>query len=409
LILDHGSIPNQPPTFDVLSRFAFPSDPANSFSSIIFQKLSLMGDPHQPMQLLVDFTELVVSIWVRCVEERYWDPIKYLVALISFTLQLHTTTVAVWTFRNLAAAAQTTIFMLAEGRHRVPDGDLSKNETYSGLVEHIDTTYIMALLQLIAMACATTPVKMEVGIEFRTEELWKLLTLDFVLLLLTPKQKLEDVIGMLSLLTTSTLPKSIGPLVGDKEPAFVARLVIERVSAKLVEFQQPAIAGDEKRRVRVAALRTLIAFARHPFGALQLALHNNALPRLVACLSTSIDDLYDQPIPASVLPPPSEDLPPPPPDASATLSTIISQCVLLIHLLVTSPSTAEAADIAGKLSLSHGGSQRYMLSLGRLTFAEDDLVLESGIEAEVVEAAHELLEMVVTPDEGELVSEAFGA
>lgn len=367
-----------------------------------------MGDPHQPMQLLVDFTELVVSIWVRCVEERYWEPIKHLVALISFTLQLHTTTVAVWTFRNLSAAAQTTIFMLAEGRHRVPDGDLSKNETYSGLVEHIDTTYIMALLQLIAMACATTPVKMEISVEFRTEELWKLLTLDFVLLLLTPKQKLEDVIGMLSLLTTSTLPNSIGPLVEDKEPAFVARLVIERVSAKLVEFQ-PVMTPDDRRRVRVAALRTLIAFARQPFGALQLASHNNALPRLVACLSTSIDDLYDQPIPASVLPPPSEDLPPPPPDASATLSTIISQCVLLIHVLVTSPATAETADIAGKLSLSHGGSQRYMLSLGRLTFAEDDLVLESGIEAEVVEAAHELLEMVVTPDEGELVSEAFGA
>lgn len=368
-----------------------------------------MGDAHQPMQLLVDFTELIVSIWVRCVEDRYWEPIKHLVALISFTLQLHTTTVAVWTFRNLAAAAQTTIFMVAEGRHRVPDGDLSKNETYSGVAEHIDTTYIMALLQLIAMACATTPVKTETGVEFRSEELWRLLTLDFVLLLLTPKQKLDDVIGMLGLLTTSTLPGSIGPLVEDKEPAFVARLVIERVSAKLIEFPLSASSADDRRRVRVAALRTLIAFARYPFGALQLASHNNALPRLVACLSTSIDDLYDQPIPSSILPPPSEDLPPPPPDSSAVLSTIISQCVLLIHTLVTSPNTAETADIAGKLSLSHGGSQRYMLSLGRLTFAEDDLVLESGIEAEIVEAAHELLEMVVTPDEGELVSEAFGA
>ncbi|KAH8168627.1 DNA repair protein Rad26 [Sarocladium implicatum] len=409
LILDHGSLPNQPPTFDLLSRFSFPSEPSVSFSSIIFQKLSLMGDPNQPMQLLVDFTELIVSIWVRCVEDRYWEPIKHLVALISFTLQLHTTTVAIWTFRNLAAAAQTTIFMVAEGRHRVPDGDLSKNETYSGVAEHIDTTYILALLQLVAIACATTPVKTEIGLELQAEELWRMLTLDFVLLLLTPKQKLEDVIAMLGLLSTSTLPKSIGPLVEDKDPTFVARLVIERVSAKLVEFPVTATLASDKRRIRIAALRTLISFARHPFGALALASHNNAIPRLVACMSTSIDDLYDQPIPAFILPPPSDDLPPPPPDSSATLSTIISQCVLLIHTLVTSPSTAETADIAGKLSVSHGGSQRYLLSLGRLTFAEDDLVLEAGIEAEVVEAAHELLEMAVTPDEGELVSEAFGA
>ena len=368
-----------------------------------------MGDPHQPMQLLVDFTELIVSIWVRCVEDRYWEPIKHLVALVSFTFQLHATTVAVWTFRNLAAAAQTTIFMVAEGRHRVPDGDLSKNETYSGVAEHIDTTYILALLQLVAIACATTPVKTETGLELQAEELWRILTLDFVLLLLTPKQKLEDVIAMLGLLSTSTLPKSIGPLVEDKDPTFVARLVIERVSAKLVEFPVAATLPSDKRRIRIAALRTLISFARHPFGALSLASHNNAIPRLVACMSTSIDDLYDQPIPALILPPPPDHVPPPPPDSSATLSTIISQCVLLIHTLVTSPSTAEASDIAGKLSVSHGGSQRYLLSLGRLTFAEDDLVLEAGIETEVVEAAHELLEMAITPDEGELVSEAFGA
>lgn len=367
-----------------------------------------MGDPHRPMQLLVDFCELIISMWTRCFDERYWEPVKHLVALISYTLQLHTTTVAVLTIRNLAAAAQTTIFMVAEGRHRVPDGDLSKNEAYRDVAEHINTTYILGLLQVVAMACATTPIKTDQGLELRTGELWQLLTFDFVLLLLTPKQKLEDVIGMLELLHTSALPGSIGPIIEDKEPAFVARVIIERVSAKLLEFPWSATTADEKRRVRTSALRTLIAFARHPFGASQLASHTNALPRLVGCLSTSIDDLYDQPIPSTVLPPPSDadDLLPVTPDPSASLSLIISQCVLLIHTLVTGP---HAADVGQKLSVSHGGSQRYLIALGRLTFAEEDLVLEAGIEGEVVEAAHELLEMVVTPDEGEIVSEAFGA
>ena len=35
--------------------------------------------------------------------------------------------------------------------------------------------------------------------------------------------------------------------------------------------------------------------------------------------------------------------------------------------------------------------------------------MEAGIESEVAEMAHELLEMAVTPDEGEAVSEVFGA
>lgn len=94
---------------------------------------------------------------------------------------------------------------------------------------------------------------------------------------------------------------------------------------------------------------------------------------------------------------------------SAELYRTISQCVTLIHTLATDAWTANLADITRKLSLSHGGSQRYLIALGRLILAEEDTVMEAGIEGEVVEAAHELLEMAVTLDKGEIVSEAFGA
>jgi hypothetical protein len=80
----------------------------------------------------------------------------------------------------------------------------------------------------------------------------------------------------------------------------------------------------------------------------------------------------------------------------------------LLHFLVTNPRTADVANTATKLAASHGGSQRHLLSLARLTFAEEDLVLEAGIDAETVELAHELLELAVTPDEGEKVAEMFG-
>ncbi|KAL7806394.1 hypothetical protein V8C44DRAFT_339083 [Trichoderma aethiopicum] len=414
LVLDHGFAQGQPPTFDILSRISFPSDPSVSFATLIFERLPLMGNPYQPMQLLVDFAEQIIILWTRCFEERFWEPIKYLVALISFTFQLNTSSVAPLIIPRLVPVAQTTIFTVAEGLSRLSDATATNNDEQAVLEQHIDTTHMLSLLYTASLACATVPTEVEDGARYTSPAFWKLISLDFALLLLMPKQKLADTIGMLDLLATSSLPDSIGPISDEKDAESVARAVIERVSAKLMEHPRATTTPAQKRALRLAALRTLVTFARHEFGAKQLASHDNAIPRLVACLSTSIDELYDQPIPPSILPPlpdamTSSSLKFVEPTTSADLYRIISQCVTLIHTLATDPSTANLADITRKLSLSHGGSQRYLIALGRLSFAEEDLVMEAGIEGEVVEAAHELLEMAVTPDEGEIVSEAFGA
>ncbi|GAB0133017.1 hypothetical protein EsDP_00001436 [Epichloe bromicola] len=411
LVLDHGTFHQQPPTFDTLSRLAFPSEPGRTFSSMIFEKLPLMGNPHRPMQLLVDFAELIVSLWTRCVYEQFWEPIKYLVALISFTFDLHTTSVASLIVPNFVPIASATLSTVVEAR-QLPDGNLSGSAEYGHLEGHVDTAHLLSLMYVSAVSCSMALTETENGFEYTSIGFWRLVSLQTVLLLLKPRQKPSDVIGMLELLTTSVLPTSIGPVCADTGAADIARATIERVSAKLTEQTRLPKTTDQRRSIRLAALRTLIAFSTSPFGALQLASHENAIPRLVACLSAAIDELYDQPIPPSVLPPLSESLASvlqvPESTASADLYLTISQSVLLVHKLVTDPATADVADVSQKLSMSYGGSQRYLLSLGRLAFAEEDLIIEAGIEGEVVEAAHELLEMAVTPDEGETISEAFG-
>ncbi|KAJ6787880.1 hypothetical protein PWT90_10992 [Aphanocladium album] len=423
LVLDHGSFHQQPPTFDILSRFSFPSDTASaSLASKIFERLPLMGNPHQSMQLQVDFAEIVILLWSRCFEEQYWAPIKYLMPLLSFTFQLHVTSVAPLVARSLVPIAQSTICLVADAlQSRSPDGSFANQQEYKYYEEHIDTVEAMSLLHMCALACATSHDDVQNGLEHGLASFWKLMSLDMVLILLSPKQRFHDIVNMLDLLSTSSLPESIGPITEEKDPQLVARIIIERVSARLIEGPRSPHTQVQKKTIRATALRTLIAFARYPFGALQLAIHDNALPRLMTCLSTSIDELYDQPISSALLP----DAPSPADedgysgsslsaskitDASATveLSRIISQCVLLIHALVTDPYTADAADMSRKLSVFHGGSQRQLLALGRLTFAEEDLIMEAGIDSEIVEAAHELLELAVSPDEGEVVSEAFG-
>ena len=121
---------------------------------MIFEKLPLMGNPHRPMQLLVDFAEHIISLWTRCVEEQFWEPVKYLISLISFTFDLHTISVAPLVITNLAPIAQATIVTLAEGRRRAPDDNPSNGDVYSFLEEHIDTTQILSLLYTSAMAGA---------------------------------------------------------------------------------------------------------------------------------------------------------------------------------------------------------------------------------------------------------------
>ena len=62
-----------------------------------------------------------------------------------------------------------------------------------------------------------------------------------------------------------------------------------------------------------------------------------------------------------------------------------------------------------KLSVIHGGNQKYLLCLARLNFSEDDLILESGIDPDVAACALELLELFVTPEEGDAIHSAFSS
>jgi hypothetical protein len=62
-----------------------------------------------------------------------------------------------------------------------------------------------------------------------------------------------------------------------------------------------------------------------------------------------------------------------------------------------------------KLSRIHGGSQKYLVCLARLNFMEDDLVLDADIGPEIQECAHEMLELAVTPEEGDAIHSAFSS
>jgi hypothetical protein len=480
LVLDHGAIHGQPLTFDLLARYSFPSDPEQSFAGIIFQRLPSLGDPHDPVRLLIDFCDMIIDLWDQCLREKYYEPIYELVALITFILQLNTISVAPYIASTLVPVAHTTIFLLAVPRFESQDGDLatSADEAIQHLVLNIDTQGTLQLMYLAALGCSDSylldpqhPLNLGPDRDSPQRLFWKLMRIDFVLLLLSPKQPRDDFLGMLTLLCTSCLAESIGPITSDpdRDPVFVAQALIERVSKIMHDPRNWVGSGESLGSfghrqcvVRLAALRTLMAFAQSGLGARQLALSDVAIPRLVNVLCGAIDALYDMDVPVGLLQlafdededdkerekvqrekPPADsekmegvqdgtaeqpialdeedaELAAPstsnqasqrPPDPSPTplLYAIASSVVLLLHTLVTDPATSAHTDMRAKLSTSHGAPQKYLLTLSRLNYAEEDLVLEAGIDQGTLDRANELLDLAITPDEADGVRQVFGA
>lgn len=446
----------------MFSHYTFPSNQKQSLASIILQQLPRMGTPGEPLSLLVEFSDMLIEMWHQCLTEKYFGPIYHLVALILYTLELNAVDVAPHIVSSLVPVCATTCRLVALPRLNSVDGDLSEHPdaVVRQLCLNIDVTQCLSLIYLAALGCrsqpfddpeASDPPQPSPQLGF-----WRTMEFDFVLTMLSPKHPEADWLAMMSLLRTSVTPDSIGPVPSSatdlsggrskaRSPEAVAATLIDCVSSFLCEPPRWASPGSGKEAVVTStALGTLITFAASPFGALQVAESDVAIPRLVTMLCWAIDRLYDSDLPldpkvlaagqgptekgdamdldqqdpnsteemqvdgtdgeaASVV----DEVVDTAPDPMSLLYHIISQTTWLLHFLVTDPRTSAVANTSTKLAASHGGSQRYFLTLARLNFAEEDLVLEAGIDAETVELAHELLELAVTPDEGEEISEMF--
>jgi hypothetical protein len=469
LFLDHTAVHGQPPTFDVFSRYTFPSDGKHSLASIILQKLPQMGSPSEPLALLVEFADMLIEMWHQCLSERYYGPIYHLVSLILYTLELNAIEVAPHIISSLIPVCATTCRLVALPRLNSIDGDLSEHPdaVVRQLCLNIHVPHCLSILYLAALGCLPQPCTesdaSDAPLPLPQLDFWRTMEFDFVLTMLSPKHPEADWLAMMSLLRTSVAHDSIGPIPSSatdsssgrpetRNPVAVAATLIDCVSSFLCEPPRWATPGSAKEMaVRAAALGTLTTFATSSFGALQIAESDVAIPRLVTALCWAIDRLYDSDLPTKAekrqrgtgksrtekgdtmdldqqdpnsteviavddeadnddddeLSALAEENMEPPPDPMGLLYHIIAQATWLLHFLVTDPRTADVANTSAKLAASHGGSQRYFFTLARLNFAEEDLVLEAGIDAETVELAHELLELAVTPDEGEEISAMF--
>ncbi|KAH7035885.1 uncharacterized protein B0I36DRAFT_239215 [Microdochium trichocladiopsis] len=399
IILNHRSSRDRPMTFDYLSGFSLPSKPSQSIASRLLECLALVGTSDEPLHLPVQFCKEVVQVWDECFKESCLAPISELVALILFTVQLNTTVIAPRIASRLLPVALNSCYEVAIPRFNHSGPGDPTDASWKNFNAHIPCTQIMSLLYLVALGCASTDQTKE-GAAEPIVEFWTELQMQFMLMWLSQKHPVQDFCIGLRILCTSVFPTSIGPRSPHNSPEEVAQIVIERVSVPLIEGTRWGIEREELHEVRVLILRTLATFATTAFGYRQLVGSDWVVPRLVALLASSIDELYEgnmQYISAT-----SEEAGP-----GSALQVLVNHTIFLLHAIVMNPlsqpgrpvdTDEKLRGLSGPLA---GAPHKYVLSLARLNYSE------SLVSEETAELAHELLDLAVTPEQAAELSSFF--
>lgn len=86
LIFDHRPHRDHLRTLEEFASLAFPSATNESFASIVLGKLPAMNQKKSSAEFAIEFCELILSLWSRCLVEKYVKHIS-----ISWKLQLANT------------------------------------------------------------------------------------------------------------------------------------------------------------------------------------------------------------------------------------------------------------------------------------------------------------------------------
>lgn len=278
MALDHRPQRDQLRTTEEFARVYFPSNPQESFASIIYGKLPTLSK-QSAAEFPVQLCELLITLWKQCLTENYFQPLWLIIDLLTFCLQLRTMSIAPFIIDTLITVAQRT----AE-----PKGlRLIYREAAADCDQYIDISACLSLIHLTALGC--------INHKERTQHLWRQMNLQFVLIMLSPNAKAEDFDSMLQLLAISVMNDSVGPIAQDSELQLNnARYILDRVSYILPNSQgMQHHSQSVLRALRLQALRTLHAFCQSSWGGEQIAVHRLTIGRLVKLMSSELETLYD--------------------------------------------------------------------------------------------------------------------
>lgn len=341
--------------------------------------------------------------------------------------------------RQIAPLCLKTTDLVAVPTARAAQSKMLEDAPSAQLKLLIDPLDYLDLLQLLTVNCLSDDEALA--------SFWSTMEWDFVLIMLHRAQPVEQIMQMLQLLSTSILPGSFGATAGPRnsdvtpnasavmppqqnrhEAALIDRLTVllfETPSSLLSEAKHGTSSASTPSKpvllLRTQVLNLLTELADSQYGGLLLAQHRTAFARLVRFLHDAILAMYDyfpEAVPAASTTEPTPSLGKTPFKTSHDhYTTHVNLTVLLLATLTdvlipspTDPTTTTRIDVRTKLSAvpGYGAPEKHLISLSRIAFADGLTAIERGIDVEAADAAHRMLDELLSPEEGDNVVQVFG-
>ncbi|CAD0110609.1 unnamed protein product [Aureobasidium uvarum] len=396
-LMNHRPSNSQERVLETLSRLAFPSMPGQSISGLITEGLSQFVAVDVNDDFSVFACNLLSDLWERCLHDKMYTPVHLILDLYEFILAMSSEPPRISLIERFLPLATKTVDLVALPRVRLHSGA----HVDPHLLECIDVDQILTLMHGMAFDAGLNAESCQV--------FWKKMEFDFTLMMLNKSQPLPQIMLVLQMLGSSAMPESFSIIVDDPEKqSTLEGHTIDRLTTLLFErpeapVGEPPYEDHEVAVLQIETVRVLNSLAVTKHGSEVLARHRTAVGRLVRLLHVSVTKLYD-------LPPTTQDLLGETTQSGSSSTThelttsLINLTVrLLYHLLM---NYTDMINLREKLMVIPGGHHKFLVSLTRLAFSEQ-LAYEAGLDNEALDAAHEILDGILSPEEGEAVVQAI--
>ena len=376
-VLNHRIKHDDPRSFEALAGYAFPSDEKKALSSLLLDRLSALSIKTEVENFPAALTLIIITIWQQCINESFYPPVHLLVDLVKFILLTSPPDTSQTLTNNIVFLVQNTSDVIMIPR--------IKQTTPSIQADKINSKECLEILHIMAYNL------------YRTDDItrfWRRMRFDFTGMLLNILQPVDEMHITVSLLRTSVLETSFAMRVppGDGDQGKSETWILYLLSRWLIDVRRPSESEQpydvlEICQIRQQVLSLMEAMCVTTHGGEALAKDPVVIGRLVLLINEELNFLYDFQY------------------GHEHRSDLVNTALrLLYYLSTTYPSLINIQD---KLREISGGQHKYLIILARLAFSEG--YHEQGIEDDVVECATEMLENLITPEEGESLLEAFGS
>ncbi|PIA99839.1 hypothetical protein CB0940_03661 [Cercospora beticola] len=400
LILNHCPHEGHDATVESLAKYSFPSNPSKTLSSIFIHDISYASTSEDCTLPLIACRALL-KLWARCLEDKFFAPFYLLLDLLRFILRTERASVRAQLLEEAIPLCSRTIDFIA-----VPLSRAAKNPTFAAsmdmkafdeLAEELDVERVMEFLHSLCFAATL--------VDGKSETFWNTIDFAFTLQMLGKAQPISQIVSVLQMLSTSTRELTFGAISSDtsKQRDF-ERATVERLTNLL--FETPEAPSDEApysveeiMELRLEVIKVFRALCYTDHGGLLLVQQRSAVGRFVRFLDAQMARLYKA-RPTIGMPPNQDNLA----EAHDLIIASINMVVRILHHLIR--AYEGTLEIVPKLHAVHGGYHKFLVSLTRVAFSEQ-LCFEAGIEDEVAEAAHNILDNVLGPEDGDAIMRAI--